>query len=102
MRNEKLYALKQLLKSEATELRLLKIEHKETQRSSGGSGIEITLHQAQRSYRHKHIAYCLLRGREYGQIEHPAKGNEPDWNLIREVQNEYTTSSDVCACQIGS
>ena len=36
-------------------------------------------------YRHLHIAYCLLRGRTYQQIEPKVlPGNEPDWKLINQ------------------
>jgi hypothetical protein len=41
-------------------------------------------------YRHAHIAYCLLRGRKYEQIEPMVKlGNEPSWSAIEFIMNEY-------------
>lgn len=44
-----------------------------------------------RTYRHRHIAYCLLRGRTMDQIEakvHP--GNERDEKLVEKYMAEYT------------
>lgn len=41
-------------------------------------------------WRHRHIAYCLLRGRTYEQIENKVKeGNEPDWKLIEKIKEDY-------------
>jgi len=42
------------------------------------------------NYRHKHIAYCLLRGRTYEQIENKVReGNEPDFTKIEKIMQEY-------------
>jgi hypothetical protein len=43
-----------------------------------------------RRCRHVLIAYGILRGRLYEQIEKPREGNEPDWGLVREIQNART------------
>jgi hypothetical protein len=51
-------------------------------------------------FRHKHIAYCLIRGRTRDEIEHPAKDNQPCESYIKEIQDAYT--EDVCASQVGS
>ena len=49
------------------------------------------LESLQYQYRHRHIAYCLKKGRTYEQIERVVqKGNEPSWNLIRSFQHEIT------------
>ena len=98
--NAKVYELKMYLKNSAAMLREMKNEHKKTQRETRGAGLEGELYRARRDYRHKHIAYCLIRGKEYKQIESPASDNQPDWAIIREDQNAYTASSDVCACTI--
>ena len=41
-----------------------------------------------REFRHKHIAYCLLRGRSYEQVEQPRKGNEPDMIYVQMIMEE--------------
>jgi hypothetical protein len=42
------------------------------------------------NYRYMHIAYCLLRGRKYEQIENKVKpGNEPSWNAIEHIMAAY-------------
>jgi len=41
------------------------------------------------TFRIKHIAYCLLRGRKYEEIEQPAKYNKPSWRWIEEVMDKY-------------
>lgn len=42
------------------------------------------------NYRHHHIAYCLLRGTRYEQIENKVKpGNEPNWVLIETILKQY-------------
>lgn len=56
---------------------------------------------AKYEFRHKHIAYCLLRGRTIEQIEMPAKDNQPDLSYIQEIQNEYR-EENVCASPVGS
>lgn len=41
-------------------------------------------------FRHKHIAYCELRGRTREQIEPKVKfNNEPNEFLINQIKNEY-------------
>lgn len=40
-------------------------------------------------YRHKHIAYCILRGTERNVIEKPAEDNLPNEARISEVINEF-------------
>jgi len=42
-----------------------------------------------REFRHKHIAYCLLRGRLYEQIEQPREGNEPDMIYVQMIMEEH-------------
>lgn len=40
-------------------------------------------------FRHKHIAYCLLRGRSYEQIEQPRDNNKPDMIYVQMIMEEY-------------
>ena len=41
-------------------------------------------------FRHKHIAYCLLRGRTMEQIEQKVNdGNEPNHSYIKQLIEEY-------------
>lgn len=43
-----------------------------------------------RKCRHILIAYGLLRGRQYEQIERPREGNEPDWKIVQEIHDART------------
>lgn len=40
-------------------------------------------------YRHKHIAWSLLKGTPYDKIEKPHEENQPNWNKIEKYVNEY-------------
>jgi len=40
-------------------------------------------------FRHKHIAYCQLRGRLRDEIEKPASNNLPNEEYIQELMEEY-------------
>jgi hypothetical protein len=96
-----IWTLKNELKQLASELRSDKAETKTAQKA-GDSVKACTLQykilRKRKTYRHKHIAYCLIRGRSYEQIEqHCRKGNEPDQNLIQELIREYR-ADNVCAC----
>lgn len=45
-------------------------------------------------YRHYHIAYCLLRGKKYEQIENKVReGNSPNWNIIDKIKEEYSEAN---------
>ena len=41
------------------------------------------------TFRHNHIAYCELRGRQRQQIEVPREGNEPSEYLISKIKKEW-------------
>lgn len=49
--------------------------------------------KARYSFRLKHIAYCLLRGRKYEQIEPKVDEvhqlSKKDWEYIEGIKNEY-------------
>lgn len=85
------------LKGLAKEIRERRAKTKQYQREHGGchphrwncknwEDYEYT--NKQWEYRHKHIAYCLLRGRTYEQIEKPKEGNEPDMDYITTIMKE--------------
>lgn len=42
-----------------------------------------------RIFRHKHIAYCMLRGCRYEQIEQPRENNKPDMIYVQMIMEEY-------------
>ena len=47
-----------------------------------------------RDFRHLHIAYGLIRGKEYEEIERTVKeGNEPDWSQIHGNIAKYTINT---------
>ena len=52
--------------------------------------LEKTVWNRQKYYRIYHIAYSLMKGIKYEKIEpFVRQGNEPDWDFIKEVTNEY-------------
>lgn len=91
--------LKNELKKLAEKIRTTKNKLKEHQRENKGwnSGFFSTKDKLKFEFRHKHIAYCLLRGTDREKIENPAKDNLPDEDYIKEIINEHKIE-DVCAC----
>lgn len=89
--------LKSILKSEAEKLKNLKQSIRQGMKDGECTGHDqYDLLLKKRSYRHKHIAYCILKGREYEQIEKSCReDNKPDWNLIEEIKREYI-EKNVC------
>lgn len=51
------------------------------------STLEKMISELKIEYRHRHIAYCLTRGRKYAQIENKVK-NKPKSELITKYQNK--------------
>jgi len=93
--------LKEELKEMAVKIKETKIETKDTQKKGEYAGsLQYALLKFRREYRHKHIAYSLMRGRSYEQIEPKCReGNEPNKDLIQEIIDEYSqTEEDVRAC----
>jgi hypothetical protein len=92
--------LKQELKQLASELRNDKIAIKAHQKEYGAAGYQqCAIFKKKRTCRQKHIAYSMMRGRSYEQIEPKCReGNEPDMDLIRRIIDEYSPK-DVCARQ---
>lgn len=53
---------------------------------------------AKHDFRHKHIAYCLLRGRTYEQIEGKlVDAKAPDMNWVQTIMEAHRDKA-VCAC----
>lgn len=51
-------------------------------------------------FRHRHIAYCLLRGRKREQIEKPREHNLPNEKLIQKYIDEFSTGPEtICSDQ---
>lgn len=93
--------LKAEQKEMAVKIRETKNETKETQKKNEYAGsLQYSLLKLRSEYRHKHIAYCLMRGRSYEEIEPKCReNNKPNKDLIQEIINEYSQQkSDVRAC----
>lgn len=89
---ERISQIKESLKREAIELRQLKFECKEGQRGTNTSPRvwQEDVLKLKRIWRHKHIAYCLLRGRTLEQIERKTRlANKPNRILIRKYFEEF-------------
>jgi len=97
--NSNILAFKNELKQLASKIKINKRTLKETQRSGVYAGeLQFKLKLERWQYRHKHIAYCLMRGTKYEQIESKcAENNKPDQELIRSWINEYSRTENVCA-----
>ena len=93
--------LKSELKTMALALRGAKKEIKTIQKEEGSGSAYLQQYKIlgkKFDYRHKHIAYSMMRGKTYEQIERKcAKGNEPNQKLIQEILNAYARAEDVCA-----
>ena len=89
----KIRELKEELKETASQIRKLRIEYKNHQKKGEYSlyiPIGSKLKGLQWGFRHKHIAYCLLRGRTMEQIEKKNReGNAPNHQLIKSIMEAY-------------
>jgi len=92
----KLYELKILLKNLSSEIRTIKTRLSKPH-DANCALLQAKLHWMKSDCRHKHIAYCLLRGRPYEVIEKPRQGNEPNQILIKEIMDAYTENVRACA-----
>ena len=92
--------LKAELKLMAADLRADKTEIKKTQKENGSGSAAILqwkLLGAKYSYRHRHIAYSMLKGKTYEQIEPKCReNNKPNQEHIQGILDAYRTT-DVCA-----
>lgn len=94
----KLRELKELIKTRAAGIRAEKNSVKNAARNGdtvGAATYQSSVYAEKLFIRHRHIAYCLLRGTEYERIEKPREGNEPNWKLIDQLRQEYA-HEDVC------
>lgn len=99
----KLKELKSLLKELAVHNRKCKAMYKDCQR---GKVQWNELYTFQRTspgddYRHMHIAYCLLRGRTYEQIENKVRpGNEPSWTMIEVIMEQFREVEPIACSEV--
>ena len=92
--NIKLKELKEELKTIAGNIRKLKADTKTGQKAKIYVGLsQSMLLRMKRDYRHKHVAYSLLRGKTMEQIEKSTKPwpfTQPlDLNLIKIIREKY-------------
>jgi len=98
MRYTKFPELKSELKQLAKEIREWKNNRKLDKRTELGMRqweIESKIYWRKDEFRHKHIAYCMLRGRTYEQIENYCK-ESPDFDRIKRIMEEYEPKT-LCA-----
>ena len=90
----KIKLLKAELKTRALEIRSLK-----STRKSVPNGYVSGLFAKQDTFRHMHIAYCLLRGKTYEQIEQKTRdGNAPSTNEYERYMTQYKEVIDETLC----
>lgn len=92
MKSQTMSAIKAELKTLATSIRANRASYKDAQRSNiyhTAGDLERKLKEDKYEYRHKLIAYSLLRGRTLEQIENPKEGNEPDQKYIGSLMTKY-------------
>ena len=89
----KLQIMKAELKAQATKIREMK-----SKRKSMPSGFVFGLQSERWRNRHKHIAYSIILGRQYLEIEPKVRDdNKPDWDLVAKFQREVLGEEAVCA-----
>lgn len=82
--------MKQELKEEGKALRVLKDEFKNKQRTDTLTYRDFfKVPKAKHDFRHKHIAYCELRGTPRELIEQPRKDNKPNEDKIKRFKDFY-------------
>lgn len=93
--------LKNELKKLAKEIRYWKSKRKIDKREQYSLWqIESKIWTRKYEFRHRHIAYCQLRGRLRWQIEKPALNNLPNEKYIEEIVAEHAET--LCASAQGS
>jgi len=90
-RYEYILAKKQELKKLAKEIRHYKPRRKQDKRGEMSLWqIECEIAKRRYEFRHQHIAYCLLRGREMHEIENKTRDdNKPNERYIDALLAEY-------------
>jgi len=101
---KKFKELRPILKDLAHKIRENKLKLKDHQREHNGYGGEYysKVFRLVYEFRHKHIAYCVLRGTPRDKIEKPGEKNEPNKTYIKQIIEEYsseraTAPENVCA-----
>ena len=107
----KIRQLKSELKQEAILIRKAKAAHREAQRSDNpwktfsewskqNPGTDWPMWMSSR-YRYRHIAYCMLRGKTYEQIEPKVReGNAVYMNRIEEIMREYRDVEEIRCAEV--
>lgn len=73
------------LKEKGNHIRTLKQSRKGGLSADTLAGIEYEIWRSKRDFRHEHIAYSLVRGRSYEEIENPKDDNKPNWDIINKL-----------------
>lgn len=82
--------LKKELKKLAKEIRYWKSKRKLGNRGNFSlQNIETSVRTRKYEFRHRHIAYCQLRGRLRIQIEQPASDNLPNEKYIERIIEQH-------------
>jgi len=84
--------IKEDLKKEAKEIRTLRHDCKNTQRGirEGKSVYQDEVVIASWKWRHKHLAYCMLKGRSYEEIERKCReDNKPNFRMVEKYKEEF-------------
>lgn len=95
----KIHNLKNFLKEQAAIIRATKKELKTYQKEHSGcdGGYFRTLWKLSNEYRCHHIAYSMLRGKTYEQIESANTEVPPNMDKIKEIRDAYTENVCVSA-----
>jgi hypothetical protein len=93
---ETIAIVKEELKAKAKKLSALKIEIKETMRSGKYAGrLQGNLIDDVCEWRHKHIAYCMLKGRTLDEIESNCReDNKPNLSVVQMHIAEWTRNAE--------
>jgi len=97
MKYTKYPELKSELKKLAREIREWKNNRKQDKRQKLGMSqwkVQAQVDWRKYEFRHKHIAYCMLRGRKYEQIENYC-GVFPDFDKIEQIKWDHEKT--ICA-----
>lgn len=101
--NTKMEALKKEQKQRAIDLKENKNGHRNSQRQGDWVAADTHLCEVfslKKEYRHKHIAYSIMRGRKYEEIERTCRDdNKPDFDYVDKIMAAYAEEAheDVCA-----
>lgn len=98
MKYTKCPELKAELKKLAKEIRKWKRNRKEDKRfelKMKQWQVQDKIDRRKDDFRHKHIAYCMLRGRTYEQIENYCKV-PPNFDVINSIKEQHTPKA-LCA-----